>query len=59
MEIVLAVFPLLEFPFDFTNIEQNDVKVFIEKGLKILGNFKDEKFLDWVKKPTSKQYHST
>lgn len=59
MEIARAVFPLLEFPFDFTNIEQNDVKVFIEKGLKILGNFKDEKFLDWVKNPTSKQYHST
>jgi len=58
-EIAEQVFALWECPFDFTNIEQNDVKIFIEKGLKILSNFKEEEFLDWVKKPTSKQYQSS
>lgn len=59
MEIAKQVFPQKEFPFDFTDIEQEDVQLFIEKGLKLLKNFKGEEFIDWVKKPHSKKYQSS
>jgi len=59
MEIANQVFPLKDFPFEFSGIEQEDVQIFIEKGLKILKNFKSEEFLEWVKKPHSKKYQSS
>jgi MarR family transcriptional regulator, protease production regulatory protein HPr len=59
MEIANQVFPLKEFPFDFSGIEQEDVQIFIEKGLEILKNFKGEEFLAWVKKPHSQKYMSS
>jgi MarR family transcriptional regulator, protease production regulatory protein HPr len=59
IEIANQVFPLKEFPFDFSGIEQEDVQIFIEKGLEILKNFKGEEFLAWVKKPHSQKYMSS
>ncbi|NRD80868.1 MarR family transcriptional regulator [Bacillus sp. BRMEA1] len=58
-EIAKQVFPLKEFPFDFSDIEQEEVQIFIEIGLKILKNFKGEEFLTWVKKPHFQEYQSS
>jgi MarR family transcriptional regulator, protease production regulatory protein HPr len=59
MEIANQVLPLKEFPFDLSDTEEKDVQLFIEKGLKILKNFKGDEFLGWIKKPIQKNPSQT